>query len=321
MLEYVYQYKDHIGNIRLSYSDSDNNGSVDSSEIIEENNYYPFGLQHKGYNNVINGTEYPYTYNGKEEQNELGLNWIDYGARNYDASLGRWMNIDPLAEAYYGINPYGYVFNNPVQLFDPDGMRVEYVREEGQSRKEFRQAKREFKKRNRQLGRDSKTHKANFKQLKKSKNVHKISFNRGEGSSVNPVGDQDKVNGNGTDFKVDLDQQGIENEFVIAHETQHAVEDDLGVSNPNEADVNYLKDSPEEIISKTIEASNENRKIGEESAGHVENVVRGEVSNSRGKVVPLRKMVRFGIRDPKTGLDKTDQVKVIRKNYNYYKKN
>ena len=41
---YVYQYKDHIGNIRLSYSDSDNNGSVDSSEIIEENNYYPFGL-------------------------------------------------------------------------------------------------------------------------------------------------------------------------------------------------------------------------------------------------------------------------------------
>lgn len=261
-----------------------------------------------------------YKYNGKELQDELGLDWYDYGARNYDAALGRWMNIDPLAEDYYGINPYGYVFNNPVQLFDPDGMRVKYVREEGQSRKEFRQAKREFKKRNRQLSRDSKTHKANFKQLKKSKNTHKISFNRGKGSSVNLVGEQDKVNGNGTDFKIDLDQKGTENEFVIAHETQHAVEDDLGVSNPVEADINYLKDSAEDIISKTIEASNENRRIGEESAGHIENVVRGEVSNSRGKVIPLRKIVKYGVRDPKTGLDKIEQVKVIRKNYKYYEK-
>ena len=39
---------------------------------------------------------------------------------------------------------------------------------------------------------------------------------------------------------------------------------------------------------KTIEASNQNREIGEESAGHVENVVRGEVSNSRGTTIPLR---------------------------------
>ena len=39
---YVYQYKDHLGNVRLSYSDSDKNGSVDSSEIIEENNPVDF---------------------------------------------------------------------------------------------------------------------------------------------------------------------------------------------------------------------------------------------------------------------------------------
>jgi len=43
-LKYVYQYKDHLGNIRLSYSDNVlKNGTIAQNEIIEENNYYPFG--------------------------------------------------------------------------------------------------------------------------------------------------------------------------------------------------------------------------------------------------------------------------------------
>jgi len=90
-------------------------------------NCYPFGLQHKGYNNVINGTEHPYTYNGKEEQNELGLNWHDYGARRYDVSLGRWMSTDPFAERYETLSPYTYVSNNPVNAIDPDGRLIIYV--------------------------------------------------------------------------------------------------------------------------------------------------------------------------------------------------
>jgi RHS repeat-associated protein len=84
-------------------------------------NYYPFGLRHKGYNNIINGTHYPYTYNGKEEQEELGLNWIDYGWRNYDAALGRWMGIDNLAEKYISSSPYHYAANNPISNYDIDG--------------------------------------------------------------------------------------------------------------------------------------------------------------------------------------------------------
>ena len=59
--EYVYQYKDHLGNVRISYSDANNNGIIEIAantggnytEIIEESNYYPFGLKHKGYNNVV----------------------------------------------------------------------------------------------------------------------------------------------------------------------------------------------------------------------------------------------------------------------------
>jgi RHS repeat-associated protein len=124
--KYVYQYKDHLGNIRLTYADSDGNGSINpNTEIISEKSYYPFGMVHRGYNSVVsanaNSQGEKYQYNGKELNEELGLNWLDYGARNYDASLGRWMNIDPLAEKYYNNTPYNYVNNNPLNFIDPDG--------------------------------------------------------------------------------------------------------------------------------------------------------------------------------------------------------
>ncbi|WP_374174306.1 DUF6443 domain-containing protein [Flavobacterium tructae] len=114
--EYIYQYKDHLGNIRLSYNKSLN--------IIEENNYYPFGLKQEGYNIVKTGVENKYKYNGKELQDELGLNMYDYHARNYDPALGRWLNIDPLAEKSRRFSPYTYALNNPVYFIDPDGMEA-----------------------------------------------------------------------------------------------------------------------------------------------------------------------------------------------------
>ncbi|KRD11415.1 hypothetical protein ASE21_06830 [Flavobacterium sp. Root901] len=115
--KYIYQYKDHLGNIRVSYDKT--------LAIKEESNFYPFGLKQEGYNSVKTGVENKFKYNSKELQDELGLNFYDYGWRNYDPAIGRWMNTDPLAEFYVGITPYSYTFNNPVRFIDPDGRYVD----------------------------------------------------------------------------------------------------------------------------------------------------------------------------------------------------
>ncbi len=120
---YVYQFKDHLDNVRLSYTKND----AGTLEIIEENNYYPFGLAHQGYNSSVsslgNSTAQLLGFGGKEEQDELGLGWIDITARNYDPAIGRWMNLDPLAEQMRRHSPYNYAFDNPIYFMDPDGMK------------------------------------------------------------------------------------------------------------------------------------------------------------------------------------------------------
>ncbi len=60
-------------------------------------------------------------YNGKEALAEIGPNLLDYGARLYDATIGRMKNPDALAEAFAEVSPYSYGLNNPVFYVDPTG--------------------------------------------------------------------------------------------------------------------------------------------------------------------------------------------------------
>ncbi|MGL5234450.1 MAG: RHS repeat-associated core domain-containing protein, partial [Empedobacter falsenii] len=127
---YVYNYTDHLGNVRLSYQ-KNTDGTL---KVLEENNYYPFGLKHSGYNNTnLANTNYKYKYNGKELQEEFNINLYDYGARNYDPAIGRWFNIDPMADEFENFSPYNYVLNNPIRMTDPNGMAPDDIIIRGQN--------------------------------------------------------------------------------------------------------------------------------------------------------------------------------------------
>jgi RHS repeat-associated protein len=83
---------------------------------IEESHYYAFGMRIEGLSTSTPDNKF--TYNGKELEDDHGLNWYHYGARFYDPQVGRWWVGDPLDE-YFSI--YVYVANNPIRKVDPDG--------------------------------------------------------------------------------------------------------------------------------------------------------------------------------------------------------
>ena len=107
-----YHLKDHLGSIRAIV---DGNG-----RLLEENDYYAFGHRHSRSEQAQSSAN-RFKYNGKELQTVGGLGYLDYGARMYDQSLGRWFTTDPLSEKYYGLSPYVYCGNNPLRYVDPDG--------------------------------------------------------------------------------------------------------------------------------------------------------------------------------------------------------
>ncbi|UKB82243.1 RHS repeat-associated core domain-containing protein [Chryseobacterium sp. MEBOG06] len=111
---YIYQYKDHLGNARVSFAKD----SAGTPEVTDTNNYYAFGMNHIGGVKGLLGGYMNYKYNGKELQ-ETGM--YDYGARMYMPDLGRWGVVDPLAEKMTRHSLYSYAFNNPLRFIDPDG--------------------------------------------------------------------------------------------------------------------------------------------------------------------------------------------------------
>ena len=112
--KYHYYLKDHQGNNRVVINQS---GTVE-----ETNHYYPFGGVFAN-----TGNTQPYKYNGKEFDGKKGVNLYDYGARHYDAALGRFTTVDSLAEKHYSESLYTYCYSNPINCIDPNGKDGIYI--------------------------------------------------------------------------------------------------------------------------------------------------------------------------------------------------
>ncbi len=115
------------------FTDKDGDGVIeifenaDSNEVLSENHYYPFGMNMNGAWMNNQGRATNYKYNGKELNQDFGLDWYDYGARWYDASIGRWNAVDPMAVLYLGHSLYSFVLGNPTNAIDPDGQLVIFI--------------------------------------------------------------------------------------------------------------------------------------------------------------------------------------------------
>ncbi|MDO8898637.1 MAG: RHS repeat-associated core domain-containing protein, partial [Bacteroidales bacterium] len=117
---FIYHLKDHLGNVRIVLQAGGSSGTLKQS-----NDYYPFGMAFTRNSSFSEeesfARENKYKYNGKEEQPMPGK-WLDYGARFYDAQLGRWHSVDPLAERHYSFTAYNYALNNPLLFIDQFGL-------------------------------------------------------------------------------------------------------------------------------------------------------------------------------------------------------
>ena len=229
--KYHYYLKDHQGNNRVVINQS---GTVE-----EANHYYPFGGVFASSGNVQ-----PYKYNGKEYDSKKGLNWYDYGARHYDAVLGRFTTNDRFAEKYYSMSPYQYGANNPVNNIDvngdtivvnpnPNGL-IDNVRIFfGFDTKYQKDVKADLQ----QLKKDDKEIGEMIIELEKSKNVHSITRTK-RGKSNSSGFDREKAKKDipqgsiinyDPDVKTDINGNHRTPRIGLSHELQHSSDVDKGI--------------------------------------------------------------------------------------------
>jgi len=114
---YIYNYEDHVGNVRLAYYRGANNEAV----IDRETGYYPFGLEYESFSGISTQLpSYTYGFQGQEKQKETG--WSSFKWRNSIPELGRFFNADPLSEKYEYQSHYNFSENRVIDGIELEGL-------------------------------------------------------------------------------------------------------------------------------------------------------------------------------------------------------
>lgn len=125
-----YELSNHLGNLLATVSDkkiavmSGANLSYYRADVVSYSDYYPFGAPMT--ERTASLSDVRYGFNGKEMDGEIAGNGnaYDFGARMYDARLGRWWSVDPKIAKYPQMTPYNFVANMPIKAIDPDGKDI-----------------------------------------------------------------------------------------------------------------------------------------------------------------------------------------------------
>ncbi len=197
-----------------------------------------------------------YQYNGKELHTEFGLNLMDYGARWYDAAVGRWWSVDLMAEAYSSYTTYGYVRNNPLLFIDPNGKwdvsinsdtnQLEFYKQEGDNAKTLAK----------QLGISEKSAKKMIKKEGKDKTTYSFSSNNVVSAINTFLGDNSNTA-----------KKNCANFCMDVNETSDGVA--LSDPNPNDSDPNRIRggkamyDTEGKLLDEYEGSNEENSQIGD----------------------------------------------------------
>jgi RHS repeat-associated protein len=127
----VYELNNHLGNVLVTVSDArqilNTSTAVTGFAAIVKSatDYSAFGAPMAG--RVYTSVSYRYGFNGKEKTDEMHGNSgdeYDFGARIYDARVGRWSSVDQLQKKYPSYSPYNFAVNSPIKIIDVDGKDI-----------------------------------------------------------------------------------------------------------------------------------------------------------------------------------------------------
>ena len=126
VFRYEYNLKDHLGNVRISFTDDGTGLAL----VLQEQHYEAYGMELGGLS-YYNGETNRYTYSGKEKIAEYNLGWSDFGARMYNPTIGRWNGGDIMASERVSWTPYNAMSCSPISRNDPTGELDDWVQHDG----------------------------------------------------------------------------------------------------------------------------------------------------------------------------------------------